>query len=101
MTERDFLRRSRLLTFSQSVRKSEFYGTSLALHRPPMASVDIVSPTEADVRRRSQMEQYFQQMKRLLQYQRRGAYNGSNWLGLVRIQTSSHDFNEREILIVI
>ena len=66
-----------------------------------MASVDIVSPTEADVRRRSQMEQYFQQMKRLLQYQRRGAYNGSNWLGLVRIQTSSHDFNEREILIVI
>ena len=47
------------------------------------------------------MEQYFQQMKRLLRYQRRGAKNGPNRLGQVRIQTLSHELNEREIATLV
>ena len=95
------MRQIRLLTFSQSVRKSGIYGTSLAHHRRPTASVDFISLTKADVWRQLQMEQYFQQMKRLLRYQRRGAKNGPNRLGQVRIQTLSHELNEREIVTLV
>ena len=95
------MRQIHLLTFPQSVRKSGIYGTSLAHHRRPTASVDFISLTKADVWRQLQMEQYFQQMKRLLRYQRRGAKNGPNRLGQVRIQTLSHELNEREIATLV